>query len=107
MSESQVARSQERTGRRNVRTGVVVSAKMQKTVVVAVQRSVTHPLYKKILRRTSNFLVHDEQGARPGDTVKIIEGRPLSRHKRWRVQEILKRAPVIGDAKAAAKASDE
>lgn len=105
MSESQAPQTQERQRRRSVRTGIVVSAKMERTVVVAVERSVTHPLYRKTLRRTSTFLVHDEMGARQGDTVRIVETRPLSRHKRWRVKEIMKRAPVFGDAAPAAQAS--
>jgi small subunit ribosomal protein S17 len=106
-SESQVPEGQEQRRRRSVRTGVVVSAKMQKTVVVAVQRSVTHPLYRKTLRRTTTFLVHDEMGARQGDQVRIVETRPLSRHKRWRVQEILKRAPVFGEGSQPVEASAE
>jgi small subunit ribosomal protein S17 len=81
-------------GRRNAQVGVVVSAKMQKTVVVAVERLVQHRLYRKTIRRTSTFMAHDEQGARKGDTVRIVETRPLSRHKRWRVAEILSRALV-------------
>jgi small subunit ribosomal protein S17 len=81
-------------GRRSEKTGVVVSAKMQKTVVVAVERLVRHPLYQKTLRRTSTFMAHDELGAQKGDTVRIIESRPLSRHKRWRVRQIVKRATL-------------
>jgi small subunit ribosomal protein S17 len=81
-------------GRRSEKTGVVVSAKMQKTVVVAVERLVRHPLYQKTLRRTSTFMAHDELGAKQGDTVRIIESRPLSRHKRWRVRQIVKRATL-------------
>jgi small subunit ribosomal protein S17 len=83
-----------RAGRRNEQVGVVVSAKMQKTVVVAVERLVRHGLYRKTIKRTSTFMAHDEQGARKGDTVRIVESRPLSRHKRWRVQEILSRTLV-------------
>jgi small subunit ribosomal protein S17 len=81
-------------GRRNAQVGVVVSAKMQKTVVVAVERLVRHGLYRKTIRRTSTFMAHDEKGARKGDTVRIVETRPLSRHKRWRVAEIVSRALV-------------
>ena len=83
-----------RARRRNVLTGVVVSAKMQKTVVVAVERLVRHPLYRKTMKRTSTFMAHDEKGARKGDRVRIAETRPLSRHKRWRVEEIVSRALV-------------
>jgi small subunit ribosomal protein S17 len=78
--------------RRQARTGVVTSAKMQKTVVVAVERLVRHGFYRKTIRRTSTFMAHDELGARAGDRVRIVETRPLSRHKRWRVAEILERA---------------
>jgi small subunit ribosomal protein S17 len=77
------------------KVGVVVSAKMQKTVVVAVGRLVHHPLYHKTLRRTSTFMAHDELGAQRGDTVRIVETRPLSRHKRWRVREIVKKAQLV------------
>lgn len=81
-------------GHRNSQVGVVVSAKMQKTVVVAVERLVRHDLYRKTMRRTSTFMAHDDKGARKGDTVRIVETRPLSRHKRWRVAEIVTRALV-------------
>ena len=79
-------------GRRQERVGVVTTAKMQKTVVVAVERLVRHAFYKKTIRRTSTFMAHDELGARAGDRVRIVETRPLSRQKRWRVAEILARA---------------
>jgi small subunit ribosomal protein S17 len=78
--------------RRNEQVGVVVKARMEKTVVVAVERLVQHDMYRKTIRRTSTFMAHDEKGAREGDTVRIVETRPLSRHKRWRVEEILTRA---------------
>jgi small subunit ribosomal protein S17 len=79
-------------GRRQERVGVVTTAKMQKSVVVAVERLVRHSFYKKTVRRTSKFMAHDELGARAGDRVRIVETRPLSRLKRWRVAEILERA---------------
>jgi small subunit ribosomal protein S17 len=80
-------------GRRKVRVGVVVSDKMDKTVVVAVTRSYRHPIYGKTIRRTKKYMAHDEQNAcRVGDRVEIVETRPLSRHKRWRVRAILERA---------------
>ncbi|MFN4033290.1 MAG: 30S ribosomal protein S17 [Fimbriimonadales bacterium] len=80
-------------GRRKVRVGVVVSDKMDKTVVVAVMRSYRHPVYRKTIRRTKKYMAHDEQNAcRVGDRVEIVETRPLSRHKRWRVRQILERA---------------
>ena len=83
---------QQGSGRRQERVGVVTTAKMQKTVVVAVERLVRHAFYKKTIRRTSTFMAHDELGARAGDRVRIVETRPLSRNKRWRVAEILERA---------------
>jgi small subunit ribosomal protein S17 len=85
-------------GRRQERVGVVTSAKMQKTVVVAVQRLVRHGFYKKTIRRTATFMAHDDLGARAGDKVRIIEARPMSRRKRWRVMEILERG--VADAPA-------
>jgi small subunit ribosomal protein S17 len=73
--------------------GVVVSDKMQKTVMVSVARTTRHPLYGKVLRRTKKFVAHDEENAcRIGDHVEIIESRPLSRRKRWAVKRIIKRA---------------
>ncbi|MCL6638765.1 MAG: 30S ribosomal protein S17 [Firmicutes bacterium] len=78
---------------RKVRTGMVVSDKMDKTVVVAVESLVRHPLYQRTIRRTKKFKAHDEENAcRIGDKVKIMETRPLSKEKRWRVVEILDRA---------------
>lgn len=71
----------------------MVSDKMQKTVVVKVERSTRHPLYKKIIRRYKKFKAHDENNsAKTGDMVKIIETRPLSKEKRWRLLEILKKS---------------
>jgi small subunit ribosomal protein S17 len=78
--------------RRKVREGVVVSNKMNKTIVVAVERRVSHPLYKKYHRQTSTFMAHDpENSCQEGDRVRIMETRPLSRHKRWRLVEILEK----------------
>ena len=80
-------------GSRKVRTGTVVSDKMQKTVVVAIQRRVPHPVYGKMVTRTTRVKAHDEQNAaKTGDTVRITETRPLSKDKRWRVVEIVERA---------------
>jgi small subunit ribosomal protein S17 len=78
--------------KRQERTGVVVSAKTPKTVVVQVVRLFRHGLYRKTIRRTSAFMAHDELGARNGDRVRIVESRPLSRRKRWRVAEIVERS---------------
>lgn len=80
--------------RRSEKVGLVVSAKMQKTVVVAVERLVRHDLYRKTLKRTSTFMAHDETGAKRGDRVRIQETRPLSKSKRWRVVEVVERAAV-------------
>ena len=80
--------------RRSEKVGLVVSAKMQKTVVVAVERLVRHDLYRKTMKRTSTFMAHDETGAKRGDRVRIQETRPLSKSKRWRVVEVVERAAV-------------
>ena len=78
---------------RKTRTGMVASDKMDKTVVVAVIDNVRHPLYKKIVKRTVKFKAHDEQNACGiGDTVMIMETRPISKDKRWRVVEIIEKA---------------
>jgi small subunit ribosomal protein S17 len=80
-------------GRRKVRTGVVVSDKMDKTVLVRIDRSFRHPLYQKTVKRSSKLAAHDEQNdAHEGDTVRVMETRPLSRTKRWRVVEVVERA---------------
>ncbi len=78
---------------RKTRVGKVVSDKMDKTVVVAIERSMKHPLYKKIIKRTQKLKAHDENNeCREGDRVKIMETRPLSKEKRWRVVEIIEKA---------------
>ncbi|MCQ2541045.1 MAG: 30S ribosomal protein S17 [Lachnospiraceae bacterium] len=78
---------------RKTRTGKVVSDKMQKTITVAVENHVKHPLYNKIVKRTYKLKAHDENNdARIGDTVKVVETRPLSKDKRWRLVEIVERA---------------
>ncbi len=78
---------------RKSRTGTVVSDKMDKTVVVAIQDRVKHPLYKKIVKRTKKFKAHDENNeCRIGDRVLIVETRPLSKDKNWRVTQILEKA---------------
>jgi len=78
--------------RRKVREGLVVSDKMEKTVVVEVEDRVKHPLYGKVMRRTSKLKAHDEKQCGIGDRVLLMETRPLSATKRWRVVEILERA---------------
>jgi small subunit ribosomal protein S17 len=83
--------------RKNEKVGQVVSAKMAKTIVVEVTRRVPHPLYKRIVTHRKRFYAHDEEGtARLGDTVRIVESRPLSRLKRWRLGEIVRRAVQVG-----------
>ena len=80
-------------GARKQRVGIVVSDKMQKTVVVAIERRYPHPLYGKMVTRTKRLKVHDEENtAKVGDRVRIMETRPLSKDKRWRVVEIVERA---------------
>ena len=78
---------------RKARTGLVVSDKMDKTVVVAIERRVPHPVYGKMVTRTKRLKAHDEENsAKVGDTVRIVETRPLSKDKRWRLVEIMQRA---------------
>ena len=78
---------------RKTRVGVVTSDKMQKTIVVAVRDNVRHPLYKKIVKRTYKLKAHDENNeCRIGDTVRVMETRPLSKDKRWRLIEVLEKA---------------
>jgi small subunit ribosomal protein S17 len=79
-------------GNRAQKIGIVTSDKMTKTVVVSVNRQVLHPKYRRYIRRTTKFMVHDEKGATIGDKVRIIETRPLSARKRWRVIEIIQKA---------------
>ncbi len=82
--------------KRKTKTGRVVSNKMDKTVVVIVETSKRHPLYKKIIRRTVKFKAHDDNNqCQPGDKVRIIETRPLSKDKRWRVAEIITKGKVV------------
>ena len=77
-------------------TGIVVSDKMEKTVVVAVERQVQHEIYRKGQRKTSKFVAHNENNeARIGDTVAIAESRPLSRRKRWIMTRVVTKAPVV------------
>jgi small subunit ribosomal protein S17 len=92
-TEQKDATEVEERGSRKVRTGTVVSDKMAKTVVVAVERRYAHPLYGKQVTRTKKYHAHDENNEyRAGDTVRIMETRPLSKTKRWRVVEIVERA---------------
>ncbi|HEY0174301.1 MAG TPA: 30S ribosomal protein S17 [Pyrinomonadaceae bacterium] len=81
-----------RTSRRAEKIGVVASDKMEKTCVVRVDRLIKHPKYRRYVRRTSKFMAHNEKGATTGDKVRIVETRPLSARKRWRVVEIIQKA---------------
>jgi small subunit ribosomal protein S17 len=84
-------------GHKNEKIGQVVSTKMQKTIVVETSRRVPHPVYKKIVKRRKKFYAHDEEStARVGDVVRIVESRPLSRLKRWRLAEVIRRAALVG-----------
>ena len=90
-TETQSAAAAER-GERTVLTGKVTSAKMEKTIVVEVQRLVQHPKYRRVVRISKKFYAHDEKReAKTGDTVRIVSARPLSKLKRWRLKEILTR----------------
>ena len=76
--------------------GVVISNRMQKSIVVAVEWQVRHRMYGKTERRTSTFMVHDEQNAaKPGDTVEIVETRPMSRRKRWALKRVVRQAAEV------------
>ena len=93
MAETTNSSTAETRKRRKTRVGKVVSDKMQKTVVVAIERRVPHPVYGKMVTRTKRLKAHDEENtAKTGDTVRIAETRPLSKDKRWRVVEIVDRA---------------
>ena len=82
-------------GKRKIRFGRVISDKMDKTVVIAVETPRRHPIYKKTIKRAVKYKAHDEKNeCRLGDTVRIVETRPLSRHKRWRVAEIITKGEV-------------
>jgi small subunit ribosomal protein S17 len=90
-------------GLRKERNGVVISDRMQKTVVVSLERTVMQPKYKKFLRRRTKVKAHDENNqCHVGDRVLIVECRPLSRDKRWRVSKVLERARTIDAARSAA-----
>jgi small subunit ribosomal protein S17 len=93
MAEAAVVEKEEERGRRKLRVGKVVSDKMEKTVVVVIERLVKHPQYKRYVRRRSRFKVHDEKNeCKEGDTIRFMETRPLSKEKRWRFVEFVERA---------------
>ncbi len=93
MTNQQTTTGQQQRGFRKTRIGMVVSDKMAKTVVVAIERRFPHPLYGKMVTRTKRLKAHDEENtAKTGDRVRIMETRPISKDKRWRVVEIIERA---------------
>src|ERR1041385_5908008 len=92
-----MAETEAKQGIRNEKIGQVVSTKMQKTIVVEVSRRVPHPLYKRIIGKRKKFYAHDEDStAKMGDVVRIVECRPLSTLKRWKLAEVLRRAAQVG-----------
>ena len=87
------AQPEQTTGRRNEKIGIVVSTKMQKTIVVEIEMRKAHPKYKRVMKSNKKFYAHDEQNsARMGDMVRIREARPLSKLKRWSLEEIVRRS---------------
>ncbi len=99
-TETQAA-VQDTRGERTVLTGRVTSAKMEKTIVVEVTRLVQHPKYRRVVRISKKFYAHDEtRQAKPGDTVRIMASRPMSKLKRWRLKEVLTRSASVKQSKA-------
>ena len=85
--------SETKRNARKERVGLVVSDKMNKTIMVGIERQVRHPIYGKFIKQSTRLMAHDEnEDARQGDTVRVMETRPLSKHKRWRLVEIIERA---------------
>jgi len=83
----------QKRGLRKVRVGTVVRSKMDKSIIVAIERKIAHPIYKKYFKKTTNLMAHDEKNeCNLGDTVKIMETRPLSKRKKWRLVEIVEKA---------------
>lgn len=92
-TEETTLAAEETRNARKERVGKVVSSKMDKTITVAIERQVKHPIYGKFIRRTTKLMAHDEANdAREGDVVRIMETRPLSKNKRWRLVEVVERA---------------
>ena len=95
-----------RRGRGTVKVGLVTSDRMTQTVVVSVERLVQHPLYKRFVKRTARFMAHDERGeCRVGDTVEIVECRPLSARKRWRVARVVTRGVQVDEPAESGRAA--
>ena len=103
-----IEETHEKAGHKNEKVGEVVSTKMAKTIVVEVTRRTAHPVYKRIVNKRKKFYAHDEeQSAKVGDVVRIIECRPLSRLKRWRLGAVVRRAVQVAiDHPALAEAAD-
>lgn len=98
MTDTPVNQSAEQTGaRRNEKVGNVISTKMEKTIVVEIEMRKAHPKYKRVMKSNKKFYAHDEQNsARVGDVVRIRESRPLSKLKRWNLEEIIRRSSLAG-----------
>jgi len=93
MAEETTTANEKEVRHHQEKVGIVTSTKMQKTIVVEVRRRVAHPVYKRIVTKRSKFMAHDEHGkAHEGDTVRIVESRPLSRNKRWSLKEVIRAA---------------
>jgi len=108
MAETTVNTTTETTAKRAEKVGLVVSTKMEKTIVVEIEMRKAHPKYKRVIKRNKKFYAHDEQNsARVGDMVRIRETRPLSKLKRWNLEEIIRRSSlaVLAEEKPAAAAS--
>ena len=100
--ESEMIENETAERRRATRVGVVTSDRMDKSIVVQIQRTVRHKLYKRYLRRSATFMAHDEKNeCKVGDTVEIVESRPLSARKRWRVRRVLRAASGATTPRAA------
>src|ERR1044071_5365118 len=102
--ETTTTQTEKKTRHRQEKVGVVTSAKMQKTIVVEVRRRVAHPVYKRIITKRSKFMAHDEhRKAKEGDMVRIVEGRPLSKNKRWVLKDIVRAATIAAAVPAGAQ----
>src|SRR5215471_7650638 len=103
--QSEAKQGAAKIGARNTKVGNVVSTKMAKTIVVEVTRQRSHPMYRRVISRSKKFYAHDEQNtARLGDVVRIEETRPLSKLKRWRLTEVIRRAALVPGETHAAEA---
>jgi small subunit ribosomal protein S17 len=93
MNEEKNTESQKRQTKRKTRIGVVTSNKMEKSITVAIEKRIKHPIYKKYFKKTTKFMAHDEKNeCTEGDMVKIMETKPLSKKKRWRLVEVVEKA---------------